>query len=350
MIIVNSRFLTQPITGVQRFAIEISRELKKMNVKILFLTPKNIVHHQLATELNAQVLGRLTGHLWEQLELYSYVSRKNALLISLCNTGPLFLRNQIVTIHDIAYKICPEWFSKSFVFFYNFLIPQLLKVSKAVITVSSSSKKELVEKLNVSEEKITVVYNAVAPIFQEENVSKMSLSKIGVEGNYILTVSSHHPRKNFERLVQAFRKMENKNLKLCIIGNINKDFNSDTKVLDDNIFYLNDVSDKELVAYYKFAKLFVFPSLYEGFGIPIIEAMSQNTKVCVSDIPVFREICGEDAIYFDPYDIDDIANKIIISLSESHFKSSYKELSKFSWEESAVKILSIIKQVQIEIN
>jgi glycosyltransferase involved in cell wall biosynthesis len=344
MIIVNARFLTQPISGVQRFAIEISKELIKNNLPIVFLAPKNIIHHDLAKELNVRVLGRLTGHLWEQLELQTYVLRKDAFLISFCNTAPLFVKNQIVTIHDLCFKIHPEWFSKSFSKFYNFLIPQLVKVSKAIITVSNVSKKELIEELNVPEGKITVIYNAVASIFEENDLSNRVEIKRLIKDDYILTVSSHHPRKNFDRLVKAFKLIEQDNLKLCIVGNMYQNFNSKELVGDDNVLYLQNISDEELIAYYKHARFFVFASVYEGFGIPIIEALKVGTPICVSDIPVFREICQENTLYFDPYDINDINNKMIQLLNNPK-KADNIDFTKFSWKDGAAKITRLINEI-----
>lgn len=344
MIIINARFLTQPISGVQRFAIEISKELNKSNLQVLFLTPKNIIHHDLAKELNAKVLGKLTGHLWEQLELQTYILRKDAFLISFCNTGPLFVKNQIVTIHDLCFKIHPEWFSKSFSLFYNFLIPKLVKVSKAIITVSNVSKRELIEELNVPAEKITVIYNAVASIFEESNPLKIGEGKRLIDCDYILTVSSHHPRKNFERLVKAFKLIKQNDLKLCIIGNVHKNFYSNELAEDVNVLYLQNISDEELIQYYKNAKFFVFASVYEGFGIPIIEALKVGTPVCVSDIPVFHEICQESILYFDPYDVNDIKDKMIQLLNNSE-EVSNMDFARFSWADGATKIAKLVKEV-----
>ncbi|TDP02429.1 glycosyltransferase family 4 protein [Flavobacterium sp. 245] len=342
MIVINARFLTQPITGVQRFAIEISKELKKSNLPVVFLAPKNIIHHDLAQELDVKTLGRLKGHLWEQIELQTYVLKNNAFLVSFCNTGPLFVKKQIVTIHDLCFKVHPEWFSKGFSSFYNFLIPKLVKVSKAIITVSEVSKKELIDELSVYDEKITVIYNAVAPVFKEPN--SVINSKRPLNDEYILSVSSHHPRKNFDRLVEAFKLIKRDNLKLCIIGNVNKNFNSKISENDENIIFLNNISDTELVGYYKFANLFVFPSLYEGFGIPIIEAMSLGTKVCVSDIPVFREICGDNTIYFNPLDVNDISRNMLKALNSSNDKLSQNNLADYSWNQSALKLIKLIEK------
>lgn len=340
-IYINARFLTQAISGVERFAIEISKELKKSNTSFVFLSPKNIIHHELAEELDVKVLGQLKGHLWEQIELQAFILRKNAFLISFCNTAPLFIKNQIVTIHDLCFRVHPEWFSKKFVFFYNFLIPQLVKISKGVITVSNVSKTELVDLLNVPEDKITVVYNAAASVFNVDNSSYKSNSPFPYD--FILSVSSHHPRKNFQRLVKAFKLIGQENLKLCIIGNMHKNFNSDTLETDNNVIYIENINDEKLLEYYKYAKLFVFASLYEGFGIPLLESLSAGTPICVSDIPVFHEICQESALYFDPYNINDIKNKIIQSLSDS-LPSNDIDFKRFSWYDGASKISILIKE------
>lgn len=341
MIVINARFLTQKITGVQRFAIEISKELKKTNLSIVFLAPKDIIHYQIADELGVKTLGNLKGHLWEQIELQAFVYYKKAMLISFCNTAPLFLNNQIVTIHDLCFKKHPEWFSKIFVNVYNFMIPRLVKRAMHILTVSETSKVELIQELNVSQRKVSVIYNAVASVFREELSSNISVFEDDEE--YILTVSSHHPRKNFDRLIQGFQLINDDNLKLYIIGDVNKNFtkmnlNNDIK---DRVIFLKNISDRQLVHYYRNAKLFVYPSLYEGFGIPIIEAMSQDIPVCVSDIPVFHEVCNNDAVYFDPFNPHDIKDKMMKVL-EGNNNAKKINLDRFSWNKGAIKIESII--------
>src|ERR1700750_1071551 len=120
MIVVNARFLTQKITGVQRFAIEISKILRKLNEEIFFVTHTGILDNQLASELGAIVIGKNQGTIWEQLDLRSYLLVKHKpLLVNFCNTGLLYYNNQIVTIHDMSYKVNPKWFSKKFYLWYN---------------------------------------------------------------------------------------------------------------------------------------------------------------------------------------------------------------------------------------
>ncbi|WP_086476180.1 glycosyltransferase family 4 protein [Arenibacter amylolyticus] len=347
MIVINARFLTQPISGVQRFAIEISKELNKSGLPVVFVAPKNIIHHELAEELDVKYIGGFKGHLWEQITLQKYVLRKNALLISFCNTAPLFIKKQIVTIHDLCFKIHPEWFSKTFSTAYNFLIPRIAKTSLHIITVSETSKKEIVKELLISENKVSVVYNAVAPIFFKDQSLEFSNNNL-LKNNYLLTVSSHHPRKNFERLIEAFVLIDDNDLYLYIIGNVNEHFanKSINEVTNNRIRFLADISDAELVNYYRFAKLFVFPSLYEGFGIPIIEALSQKTPVCVSDIPVFKEVCGDNAIYFDPKSPLSIKNGILNGLENENMVNKHRNklALKYSWKTSADLLVGIIKK------
>lgn len=345
MIIINSRFLSQKITGVQRFAIEICKELKKSSLEIEFVSPKNISNSKVADLLEVKKIGFLTGHLWEQITLQAYVKRKKAILISLCNTAPLFLENQIVTIHDLSFRIYPEWNSKMFSLVYNTMIPIIAKNSKHILTVSNTSKDELINELNIPKDKISVVYNAVSPVFiEEESFEKEKDIK---HEDYILTVSSFHPRKNLKRLIEAFLKISDKNLKLYIVGNFDKNFafnQLSLKELDSRIKILTNKNDIELKRMYKNAKLFVYPSLYEGFGIPIIEAMSCGVPVCVSNIKVFKEVCGSNATYFDPKNIEDIREKIILSIVKP--KLMFKDLNKYSWQYSS----SVVESVIIKLN
>lgn len=341
MIIINSRFLSQEITGVQRFAVEVCKELKKTNLNIEFVAPNNIIHKDLEKLLEVKKIGFLKGHLWEQITLQLYAYRKKALLISLCNTAPLFIKNQIVTIHDLSFKLYPQWNSKVFSLVYNKMIPIIAKKSRCILTVSETSKNELIKVLNIPREKINVIYNAVSSVFIEKESSVVQ--KKSIVANYILTVSSFHPRKNLKRLIEAFQNITDHNLELYIIGNFDKNFTREElniNVSNSRIKILTNIKDQELKKYYKEAKLFVYSSLYEGFGIPIIEAMSCDIPVCVSNINVFKEVCGENATYFDPYNIDDIKNKILTSLKKP--KKTMNGFEKYSWKNSAQMINDIV--------
>jgi len=198
MIVVNARFLTQRVTGVQRFAIEISKILHKLNRQIVFVTPPGILDQDLAKELGAIVIGKNNGTIWEQVDLRNYLTlNQKPLLINFCNTGLLFYNRQIVTIHDMSYKVNPKWFSKKFYLWYNFLIPHIAKRSLKILTVSNSSKNDIIKYLKIRPEKISVIYNSYY-LNTNNNFEKI------VGDKYLLTVSSFDPRKNLNNLVKAF--------------------------------------------------------------------------------------------------------------------------------------------------
>ena len=344
MIIVNARFLTQEISGVQRFAIEICRELKKRELNLDFVAPVNIIHEELALEFGVRKIGFLKGHLWEQITLQKYVYfKKKTILISFCNTAPIFIKRQIVTIHDLSFRIYPEWNSKLFVLLYNFIIPRIAHKSKHIITVSETSKKELIKELGVKQQKISVVYNAVSSVFEKRTIPNTAKYQKLLKEDYILTVSSHHPRKNLEKLVEAYLKISDKEINLYIIGNVNKHYtkvNGLDKQASSQIKILKNLNDKDLNNFFINTKLFVYPSLYEGFGIPIIEALNHKVPICVSDIDVFHEVCGDNVTYFNPHDVNDIKEKIEIALNTKN--KSEIDLKKYSWETSSIKVKNLL--------
>jgi glycosyltransferase involved in cell wall biosynthesis len=343
MIVVNARFLTQKVTGVQRFAIEISKILHTLDDHIIFVTPYNILDQNLANELGAIVIGRNTGTIWEQADLRYYLLLKSKpLLINFCNTGILFYKKQIVTIHDMSYKVNPKWFTHQFYLWYNFLIPHLANRSLKIFTVSNSSKKDIIKYLKIKTDKISVVYNSsnlnTNNTFEPVNIEK-----------YILSVSSLDPRKNLNNLIEAFKNID-KEIKLIIVGLKKDNFEFNEELLCSNIIIKSYVSDNELGLLMSNAEAFVYLSFYEGFGLPPIEAMSMGCPVIVSDIPAHREICGNAALYADPNDIEDIKNKIINLLNNNNLKKELvlageKNIKRFNWFDSGQKVLKTINEI-----
>ena len=347
MIIINARFLTQNITGVQRFAIEISRQLKKLyGDTIQFVSPQNIIHENLAKELDVKIIGNRTGHLWEQVDLPNYLkSIDSPLLLNLANSAPLFYKNKISTIHDIAYERFPQNFNWKFRTFYKLLIPRLTHSSKHIFTVSEFSKKEIIEFYKAKENSMSVVYNAVNEIFQP--------CETNFKEKYILAVSSLNYQKNFHSLVTAFNDIEDKDIKLFLVGGINKAF-ATTELLEEieknkNIIFKGRVDDDELISLYSNAICFVYPSLYEGFGIPPLEAQACGCPVVCSNAASLPEVGGEESvIYCNPYDINDIKEKIELVLSDTKLqkelvKKGFENVKRFSWQKSAKMIIDVIE-------
>jgi glycosyltransferase involved in cell wall biosynthesis len=353
-IVINARFLTQSLTGVQRFALEISRELKKIDPAITCLMPKHDKNGMKgAKSLEPVRQGTLNGHLWEQIELVRYLKKNGSpLLLNLTNTAPLFYNNQVVTIHDLSFLRNPAWFSRSFYHLYRFLIPRIAKRALKIITVSEFSKSEIVELLKVPEEKVRVIHNA--PFSEDISEEKHSDTEISDDGDYILTVSSINPRKNLHGLVDAFNALDANGLKLFIVGEWHRAYNN-TDIMhkiskNDNIVLKGSQSNDELKRLYRNARMFVYPSFYEGFGLPPIEAMSFGCPVVTSNVTSLPEVCGDAVLYVDPHSVKSISagmERVLDdnALRESMIKKGHEQAKKYSWKKSAGHYMDVIREI-----
>ena len=343
ILVVNSRFLTQNITGVQRFAIEIAKQLKVLySSDIQFISPKNIIHVDLAEELEAKVIGNRTGHLWEQIDLPRYLkSIDSPLILNLANTAPLFYKNKVITVYDLAFYHYPKWFSKKFVLAYNFLIPRICRNSKHIFTDSEYVRKDISKSYSIDNTKITTIYGSYSEIFKCNSNQKESL---------ILAVGSIDPRKNLLALINIFKDI--KDVKLMIVGQENKVFSSlGIKDLPDNIVFTGYVNDIDLVDLYNKASLFVYPSFFEGFGIPPLEAQACGTPVVCSNTTSLPEVGKDSVIYCDPYSLKDIREKIELVLNDKDLQNQlrtkgFDNIKRFSWKRSANKMIKIIEELK----
>nr|WP_281364572.1 glycosyltransferase family 1 protein [Thermosipho japonicus] len=342
--------MTQPVTGVQRYGIELSKAIKKLNNRynIDFIAPYNIIHDDVAKYLNVKKIGNLRGHLWDQISLLKFLKSKgDPLVVNFSNTLPIFYENKIVTIHDVINLKYPV--SRRYRKYYELVLPIMLSHSKRIITVSEFSKEEISSYFGIDKNKIEVIYNGVNEKFKPK--------KIKNKEKYILGVSSIAQHKNFISLAEAFLKLNTKDVKLYIVGGINeKVFGKESiKIFNnlrnnENVRLFGRVTDDKLIELYSNALCFVFPSLYEGFGIPPLEAQSCGCPVLLSNIPVFYEIYGDSALYFDPLNPDDIASKIeeILyneDLREILIQKGRENVKKYKWINSAKKFLNVLDKV-----
>ncbi|MBP8959028.1 MAG: glycosyltransferase family 4 protein [Bacteroidales bacterium] len=351
-LVIPTRFLTQKITGAQRYGIEMIYALSEINddLNIQFVSPKKVLYEQIVEDLNVIKYGQLKGHLWDQFSLLMYLNKfNNPLVLNLANTLPIFYMNKISIIHDIIYEKFSQHISPLYSKYYKFLFPLMIKNSRHIITVSNFSKKELIELYNLDEKNISVVYDCVS--------SKFKPLKANYPDKYILAVSSVVYYKNFSGLIEAFLKIHNDNkFKLYIVGGINKKVfgKKSTEILkkiesNENIKFLGFVDDEELIRLYSNAQCFIYPSFYEGFGLPPLEAQACGCPVIVSDIPVFREVYKDSVIFCDPYKPDDIASKIDMVLQSANLRQEliekgFTNARNYDFYDSAKKLLSIVKK------
>jgi glycosyltransferase involved in cell wall biosynthesis len=300
-IFVNGRFLTQRITGVQAFAHSVCDEMIRAGIPFKLLIPRQTLLHQAPSGIETISVGKLTGHLWEQIHLPAFIrDKKNTVLLNLCNSAPMQLTNQVVTLHDLAFFHHPEWFSMKFRLWYNYMIPRSVQSAKSILTVSETSAKAISEAYGVTQQKIYTTCNKVSSELLESEID----SGIGhqIQGRrFFLMVGSNDPRKNFtvaEKFIASFRE----DAVLVIAGGSHQSFSKNSHSHSERIIRLGYVNSGQLKWLYQNALALINASVYEGFGIPNLEAMSQGCPVICSDIPVFREVCSEAAFYFNEND------------------------------------------------
>lgn len=343
-IYINARFLTQRTSGVQRFAQEVALIIKREIPGVQFLAPQNVLESEFLKLLDVKCIGVTSGHIWEQIELPLYLSRKPGILLNLCNVAPLFWRQNVLVLHDLAFFENPKWFDWKFRMLYQFLIPKIALKSTHLFTVSEFSRNEIVHTLSVPSSKITVVYNAVS--------AKMTPVKAKRSTYQILTVGSIDPRKNFKVIIAAMKLLDPK-YNLVIVGGRHGSFNEENNqdIDDQRIRFTGYLSEEALVEYYCNSSLFIYPSFYEGFGIPPLEALNCNCPIILSDIEVHREIYQDTAMYFDPDSPEELKNAIeafylLSDVQKNELIEKGKEhTKKFNWEKSGLKIANYLKKV-----
>jgi glycosyltransferase involved in cell wall biosynthesis len=319
-IIINGRFLGQATTGVQRYATEVVRgldglleqgEIDSARYDIQIVVPRGTTPRLMLRHMTVQEVGRLRGHAWEQVELPRFAP--DGLLVNLCNVAPVLRRRQVVTIHDASVFAAPEAYSVGFRLWYRFLLSRLAHRATRVLTVSEFSRAELSRYCGVEPALLQVIHHGgdhLASVVPDRSI----LTRHGLEGKpYVLAVSSRARHKNFGALLRAVRHVHEAmpDVRIVIVGgSFPRVFGAGELEAVDGV-YTGYVSDAELKALYMDARCFAFPSLYEGFGLPPLEAMACGCPVVAARAASLPEVCGDAAAYFDPRDPGALAGAIL---------------------------------------
>ncbi len=357
--VINGRFLTQQITGVQRYARELVQAFDEFldhdpNVKITVLCPRLSTLAPAWRNIKLRQVGRLQGHIWEQIELPLYARGKTlfcpantAPLISLFRASPV-----VVTLHDLSYKYFPDAYQLAFRLWYKFLIPLVLRRASAIITVSQSERRAILSFYPYAASRLHAIANGGLPA----EISREQARFAQQRGDFILYVGSLSRRKNFPRMFEvACRLAREHGYHFTFVGNTPKGLVSSAAVvpkdISSKVIFVGAIDDfATLIPYYRTAACFLFPSLYESSGLPPIEAMTFGCPVVVSDIPALRERCGDAAMYCDPYDADSIYNAVLRVMQDEKLRFSLgtngqKRAESFTWAACARETSTLIAQL-----
>ncbi|MCA8962405.1 MAG: glycosyltransferase family 4 protein, partial [Planctomycetes bacterium] len=294
---------------------------------------------------------RLPLPAWIQLRVPSCCRRSAIdLLWSPTNVGPLRCARQLATIHDASPLAHPEWFPRSFALYYRWLWPRLGRRVARIITDSDFSRRELIDHGVAGIDSIDVIPCGIDDHWQPRPLPS-SLEGHGVSDG-VLVLGAGNPRKNVGRALDAWRRLDaalRRRHPLIVVGDPSTLFRSSERT-EEGVVSIRELDDDGLAALYTHARVLLYPSLYEGFGLPPLEALACGTPSIVSDGSSLREVCGEAVRYCDPSDVDSISSALSDELTRpkrvSETAAGLRE--HYSWSRSAAKLAATIEAVHAE--
>ncbi len=371
---IDCRMYRSNFTGIGRYTyelvqhfIEFNKNLKNPHQLILFFNHPEYENSKTSENVKKILVNSPHYSFSEQTKFLKILNKENLDIIHFPHFNvPIFYKKPfIATIHDLTLTLFNGRKMTKFHhrLAYNLTIKNTVKKAKTIIAVSENTKKDIQKHLKTHPDKIKVIYNGVNENFkkiQDQAQIQKTLQKYNINKKFLLYTGVWRNHKNIPRLIKAFNILKNEknlDLQLVITGKPDpyypevKETVKNLK-LGKSIIFTGMVSEKELIELYSEAKIYVFPSLYEGFGLPPLEAMKTQTPVAVSNISCIPEVCGEEnAVFFNPYDIKDMAEKIFTlykdkNLQEKLIKNGLSHIKNFTWEESAKKTFDeILKNV-----
>ena len=355
---VNARFLDRPVTGVDRVARELLGVLAERYLDgqgcwyaggrrlcLRLIAPGGSDTPSPWHNLRLVRVGVFRGHAWEQFDLPRLT--RGEYLVSLCNTGPMLKRLHILFLHDAQPFVIPENFSPAFRCWYRILFRVAGRLSRRILVNSRFTRQELHHHAGVPCHKMVLCYPGSDHVRHNEGDAD-PLSHLELPDQpFLLAVASANPNKNFALIIRALGTLGSKAPHCVIVGRTNQRHFGEVSLDSEHVTHLGYVSDAELLALYRRALCLVFPSFYEGFGLPPLEAMAAGCPVVVSRTSAMPEISGTAAEYCDPGDHRTLA-RAILSVVESParrremIQQGIRRARNFSWDDSGRLLLELI--------
>ncbi len=376
IIAIDIRLIGKKRTGDEAVCRSLSRELIKIEreATLLLLTdevnPKNIqaLQKELGTGERENVeiisLPASNRYVWNTIAVPRFLRQRKVDIFHTQYILPFFVPKQtklFAHIHDISFKVFPELISWKDRMFLSLLIPRTMRIADRIIAVSTFTKDEIVKYYRVLPERIVVVPNAVGEAFTSrasaEDVARVR-RQYALPEQFVLAVGTMQPRKNIAFLVRVFAEVRKRlpDLKLVLVGKRNG-YRYDTDIdaaiaecgMENSVLFPGYIAEEDLPAVYASARVFAFPSRYEGFGIPILEAFSQGTPVMASDIPPSREVGGDAVLFCDGSSIARASELLYNVIIDENLRARLSEQGKlrvvsFSWKKSAEALQKLFRE------
>jgi glycosyltransferase involved in cell wall biosynthesis len=344
MIAINGRYLTQRVTGVQRFGREVLAQMLALpsgGALDVLLPPGPAPIEPLPQRASTRSVGMGQGHVWEQFSLAGAEREKP--LLNLCNTAPLARRRQVIVLHDAMVAAMPENFTPLFRNWYRVMICAYTRSAAQLATVSEFSAREISRHFGIPIGRMAIIPESGEHILRTPaDYSVLQRLQLEQDG-YFLAVSSSAANKNFAAVVKAARHLQRRDFKFVIVGGGNAAVFNGSGDTPEGAVRAGYVSDGELRALYERAACFIYPSLYEGFGLPPLEAMCCGCPVIVSNTASLPEVCGDAALYCDPYDPHDIARVLARLLDNRNLREQLRarglqRAQLWKWRSAALRV------------
>lgn len=342
--------------GIGEYAFELLEQFERFTIHdirfTIYLKNKPLAHMPKERDgWRYKIIG--PRKMWTQFALpfdLFFSHRKPDVFFTPSHYAPRFSPvKTVISIMDLSYIKFPELFNKDDLYqLKNWTKYSAQKASK-IFTISNASRDDIIKEYKLNSDNVVVTYPGIK--METQN----SKSKLNINGKYVLFVGTLQPRKNITRLIEAFAKLKEKDVSLVIVGKKGWQYEEILSAprkfgVGDRVRFLDFVSGADLPSLYKNALCFALPSLYEGFGLPVLEAMKYGCPVVTSNVSSLPEAGGDAALYFNPEDIDDIAKTLesVIQnpeLRKELIKKGYEQIKKFSWEKTAKETLRVLEEL-----
>jgi glycosyltransferase involved in cell wall biosynthesis len=351
----NGRFLDRPVTGVERFAGEIIRAVDALcadgdpataGLQFEIVRPKGAQAGERFCNVPVRTVGTLAGHLWEQVDLPRKLGE--GILVNLCNSAPLFGTLSVTCVHDANVFLAPESYSFAFRTAYRAMLPLVIRRSRRWITVSGYSATQL-DRLGISDRAPAAIVGNGAEHIERMRLQRSRLAGIDLPRPFVLALGSRSRNKNTDLLIAIAPALRRQGVSVVLAGDANhRVFGQSSAAKPADVVALGRVADEDIAFLFSQAMCFVFPSFYEGFGIPAIEAMACGCPVIAAASSALPEVLGEAAIYCPPDD-PQAWHAAIVGLSRNPnlrqelVLRGRERASRYSWDAAARRLLEVIR-------